>query len=101
MFRPLCLLLGLLPALCGAEPTSLRVQGSNTVGSVLGPALVRGLLQAKGAHAIETLPGAQPNEVWVQGITALGQTLRVSIAAHGSSTGFAALKSGDADLAAT
>lgn len=101
MFRPLCLLLGLLPALCGAEPTSLRVQGSNTVGSVLGPALVRGLLQAKGAHAIETLPGAQPNEVWVQGITALGQTLRVSIAAHGSSTGFAALRSGDADLAAT
>lgn len=101
MFRPLCLLLGLLPALCGAEPTSLRVQGSNTVGSVLGPALVRGLLQAKGAHAIETLPGAQPNEVWVQGVTALGQTLRVSIAAHGSSTGFAALRSGDADLAAT
>ncbi|NER64836.1 OmpA family protein [Pseudomonas sp. MAFF212427] len=101
MFRPLCLLLGLLPTLCAAEPISLRLQGSNTVGSVLGPALVRGLLQAKGAQALQTLPGAQPNEVWVQGVTPQGQTLRVSIAAHGSSTGFAALKSGDADLAAT
>lgn len=101
MFRSLCLLLGLLPALCGAEPTSLRLQGSNTVGSVLGPALVRGLLQAQGAQSIQTLPGAQPNEVWVQGVTPQGHTLRVSIAAHGSSTGFAALKTGDADLAAT
>lgn len=101
MFRSLCLLLGLLPALCGAEPTSLRLQGSNTVGSVLGPALVRGLLQAQGAQSIQTLPGAQPNEVWVQGVTPQGHRLRVSIAAHGSSTGFAALKSGDADLAAT
>ena len=101
MFRSLCLLLGLLPALCGAEPTSLRLQGSNTVGSVLGPALVRGLLQAQGAQSIQTLPGAQPNEVWVQGATPQGHTVRVSIAAHGSSTGFAALKTGDADLAAT
>lgn len=101
MLRSFCLLLGLLPALCCAEPASLRLQGSNTVGSVLGPALVRGLLQAQGARSIQTLPGARPNEVWVQGVSPQGQTLRVSIAAHGSSTGFAALKSGDADLAAT
>jgi len=61
MLRSFCLLLGLLPALCCAEPASLRLQGSNTVGSVLGPALVRGLLQAQGARSIQTLPGARPN----------------------------------------
>ncbi|MHC6225970.1 substrate-binding domain-containing protein [Pseudomonas sp. X10] len=99
MPRLLPLLLCLLPLLALAEPAQLRIQGSNTIGAALAPALVRGLLQAQGATAIETLPGAALNEVQVQARDAKGQVLRIDIAAHGSSTGFIALRSGDADLA--
>lgn len=79
---------------------TLRIQGSNTIGAVLAPALARGLLEQQGVRNIELLPSDVVNEVRVQGIDSKGQPVRVEIAAHGSSTGFAALKNGSADLAA-
>nr|WP_319528460.1 phosphate ABC transporter substrate-binding/OmpA family protein [Pseudomonas laurentiana] len=100
VFRLLLSLLAALPVAAHAEQTVLRLQGSNTIGSVLAPALVRGMLQAQAVQDIQTLPGAVANEVQVKGRTAQGQLIQVSIAAHGSSTGFTALKTGDADLAA-
>ncbi|MDU9404296.1 phosphate ABC transporter substrate-binding/OmpA family protein [Pseudomonas sp. zfem004] len=100
MHRLLPLLLCLLPTLAMAEPVQLRLQGSNTIGAALAPALVRGLLQAQGASAIDSQPGAAVNEIVIRAQSRNGQPLRIDIAAHGSSTGFAALARGDADLAA-
>ncbi|MDF0732030.1 substrate-binding domain-containing protein [Pseudomonas entomophila] len=99
MSRLLPLLLCLLPLLAQAEPATLRIQGSNTIGAALGPALVRGLLQAQGATAIDSRPGAQANETEILARDAQGRPVQAHIAAHGSSTGFAALGNGDADLA--
>ncbi|CAM3014331.1 substrate-binding domain-containing protein [Pseudomonas plecoglossicida] len=101
MLRPLLLLLPLLPLIAVAEPAHLRVQGSNTIGAALLPALVQGQLRAQQATDIEQRPGAQPNETVIKARDAHGQPLRIDIAAHGSSTGFAALGRGDADLAAS
>ncbi|WP_369986790.1 substrate-binding domain-containing protein [Pseudomonas xanthosomatis] len=100
MRRLLALLLCLLPTLAPAEPAQLRIQGSNTIGAALAPALVRGLLQSQGATSIETLPGAAANETVVRARSRNNQPVRIDIAAHGSSTGFGALASGEADLAA-
>ena len=93
----LCYLLS-LPAL--AEPVQLRIQGSNTIGATLAPALVQGLLKAQGATALEQTPGNQANETRIRALNAQGQPLRIDIAAHGSSTGIAALGNAEADLAA-
>ncbi|WP_296185537.1 phosphate ABC transporter substrate-binding/OmpA family protein [Pseudomonas sp. UBA1879] len=79
----------------------LRIQGSNTIGAQLGPALVAGLLAQQGAQQIQQLPGAQSNEVRIVGQLPSGQSVSIDVAAHGSSTGFAALKNGQADLAAS
>ncbi|HYQ49806.1 MAG TPA: phosphate ABC transporter substrate-binding/OmpA family protein [Pseudomonas sp.] len=101
MLRLLLLLLPLLPLTAVAEPAHLRVQGSNTIGATLLPALVQGQLRAQKATAIEQRPGAVTNETAITARDAQGQPLRIDIAAHGSSTGFAALGLGDADLAAS
>lgn len=101
MPRLLSLLLLSLPLLCLAEPVQLRIQGSNTIGTALGPALVQGMLRSKGATAIEHCPGAVPNEIAITAQARDGERLSVLIAAHGSSTGFAALGSGAADLVAS
>jgi len=104
MFRHLSLiLLCLLPLLARAAPDTpvqLRIQGSNTIGAALAPALVKGMLEAQGASHISTVTTRIANEIQVSAQDAHGQPLRIDIAAHGSSTGFAALKTGQADLAA-
>lgn len=100
MLRLLLLLLPLLPLTAVAEPVHLRVQGSNTIGAALLPALVQGHLWAQQATAIEQRPGAVANETVITAVDAQGQPLRIDIAAHGSSTGFIALGRGEADLAA-
>ncbi len=100
MPRLLVLLLTLLPLAALAEPAHLRVQGSNTIGAALLPALVQGQLRAQQATAIEQHPGKRANETVITARDAHGQPLRIDIAAHGSSTGFVALGHGEADLAA-
>ncbi len=93
------LLLCLLPALACAAPAQLRIQGSNTVGSALAPALVEGLLSARGATAVQRQPGAAANEQVVRALDSRGQPIRIEIAAHGTRTGFRALGDGRADIA--
>ena len=80
---------------------ALRLQGSNTIGAALGPALVRGLMEDQGLLRVSSEITGHDNEQRIVGQTADGRRVEVDIAAHGSSTGFAALKQGNADLAAS
>jgi phosphate transport system substrate-binding protein len=79
----------------------LRIHGSNTIGAALGPALVEGLLHEQGLLKVHSETPETANELRVVGETVEGRRVVVDIAAHGSSTGFAALKAGTADLAAS
>ena len=110
MLRFICsLLLGsslAVPALATPLPipvdgTVLRIQGSNTIGAALGPALAKGLMLEQGLLEVHSVPGGNANEQQVIGQTAQGQPVTIEIAAHGSSTGFTALKNATADLAAS
>ena len=80
---------------------ALRIQGSNTIGAALGPALVKGLMEYQGLQAVHSEPAEGANEQRVIGKTRQGRTVTVEVAAHGSSTGFAALKNASADLVAS
>ncbi|MFE1811528.1 substrate-binding domain-containing protein [Metapseudomonas otitidis] len=80
---------------------ALRIQGSNTIGAKLGPALVRGLMEEEGLGNIRQEAGSQENEVQLIGRAPSGREVRINVAAHGSGTGFVALKDGSADLAAS
>ncbi|WP_122317288.1 substrate-binding domain-containing protein [Pseudomonas cichorii] len=92
--------LAALPIPADGAPV-LRIQGSNTIDAQLGPALVQGLMHEQGLQSLRILPGAQPNETRVTGLTAAGQAVGAEIAAHGSGTGFSALRAGSADIAAS
>lgn len=81
--------------------SALRIQGSNTIGEKLGPALVKGLFEEQGLHAIRIEAGAAENERKITGMTDDGRSVTIEVAAHGSSTGFVGLKNGSADLAAS
>lgn len=87
-----------LPPSADGQPV-LRIQGSNTIGAHLLPELVKGLLLEQGYKDIGSEASAE-NEQRVHGRDAGGHEVVVEIAAHGSSTGFAALKDGSADIAA-
>lgn len=85
---------------------TLTIEGSNTIGAVLAPALVTGYLESLGAAKVAVVEG-QENErqitAQIKSNNARGQGLidfRVEIAAHGSSTGFRALHNQQADIAA-
>lgn len=86
MLRLLVLLLTLLPLATLSDPLHLRVQGSNTIGAALIPALVQGQLRAQQATAIAQQPGKVANERVITARDVHGQPLRIDIAAHGSST---------------
>lgn len=79
----------------------LRIQGSNTIGAALGPALVEGLLSELGLRKIHRETPDTANELRIVGETVQGRRVVVEVAAHGSSTGFTALKAASADLAAS
>jgi phosphate transport system substrate-binding protein len=95
-----------LTASAGVLPTPeagpvLRIQGSNTIGAALGPALVDGLMREQGLLKIHSEAPDKANELRIIGETVQGRRVAVDIAAHGSSTGFTALKTATADLAAS
>ena len=79
----------------------LRIQGSNTIGAALGPALVEGLMNEQGLRKIHREPPDTANELRIVGETVQGRRVVAEVAAHGSSTGFTALKATSADLAAS
>jgi len=84
-----------------ANDPVLRIQGSNTIGAALGPALVEGLMREQGLLKVHSERSDKTNEQRIVGETAQGRRVVVEVAAHGSSTGFTALKNSSTDLAAS
>lgn len=80
---------------------AMRIQGSNTIGAQLGPALAEGLMRKQGLQSVHTEAGVAANELRVIGTASDGRQVTIDVAAHGSGTGFTALKAGKADLAAS
>jgi len=79
----------------------LRVAGSNTIGSSLGPALAEAYLKQLGASDIRVRPGAAAEEKNVSGILPGSSSPSViAIAAHGSATAFSGLAEGKCDVGA-
>ena len=88
-----------LPLPSDGQP-AMRIQGSNTIGAKLGPALVGGMLEKEGFTDVHIEP-ASGNEQRVTARDDKGHLVNIQVAAHGSSTGFVALGDGSADLAAS
>ena len=85
-----------LPA--GAAVPTIRLQGSNTVGAALAPALVRAFLAREGYTEIGAVPTGPEEQRLDARRPGDGARLRVELAAHGTATGFAALAGGQADI---
>lgn len=109
MLRAMLMLATLgMPAFAGAASlvvpegaaTVLRIHGSNTIGAQLGPALAAGLLREQGLQPIRVEAGASVNEQRITARSSAGEVV-IEVAAHGSGTGFSALKAGIADIAAS
>lgn len=75
----------------------LRLQGSNTVGHSLAPALVEAWFAERGYGAVSREQLAK-EEVRLSAESGEGERMVVDIIAHGSSTAFKALAAGEADL---
>ena len=88
-----------LPLPSNGQPV-LHIQGSNTIGAKLGPALVGGLLEKEGFTGVRVQESGI-NEQRVVGRDAQGRMVSIEVAAHGSSTGFVALGQGSSELAAS
>jgi len=77
-----------------------RIDGSNTIGAELAPALVRAWMTTHGAESVERLE-LRENETRLIGfVPDINAHVLVDIAAHGSGTGFKALAAGTSDIAA-
>lgn len=76
----------------------LRLHGSNTIGSELAPALVRGWFQKRNYVDIVTRAMGQDVTI-VQAVNQKGKIQKVEIHSHGSGTGFTAIAEGRADMA--
>lgn len=96
LLRLLCWVLASLPL--AAAATDLEIHGSNTIGAHLAPELVRGFLKQKTHSSLETQLTGVENEQVISTQEGQKEPLRVKVAAHGSSTGFNALKTGKADI---
>ena len=78
------------------------IQGSNTIGAVMAPNLVKSYFKFKGAKNIRSYKTTIENELVVEGVLPeTDQVSKVLIAAHGSSTGFKALANNKAQIAAS
>ena len=77
--------------------TLLRFHGSNTIGGKLLPALAEAFLTEEGYRQVHRVPGAKDDEEFIVGERD-GVTQQIEIAAHGSKTAFADLKSGSTDI---
>jgi phosphate transport system substrate-binding protein len=89
-----------------SDSAIFAIQGSNTIGAKLAPALVKGYLESMGGAQTRVV-NLGNNESRISSILMNNraavnghQVVAVDIAAHGSSTGFGALKTFEADIAA-
>lgn len=84
-----------------ADVKIFAVQGSNTIGAHLGPALIQSYLEKKGAVDVSIRKTGVVNEMIVSGTVPATRTrVYATVAAHGSGTGFSGLGDGSADIAA-
>ena len=82
-----------------AGQTALRIEGSNTLGARLVPALVQGLMQQQGLQSIKVEELSQGSRI--TGLTAANQPVPVEVISEGSGSGFTALSQSRAQLAAS
>ncbi|MGC8120637.1 substrate-binding domain-containing protein [Marinobacter sp. VGCF2001] len=80
-----------------ASANELEIHGSNTVGATLAPMLVTGYLEQQGNGSVRSQSTGTENEQILVTGTDRGP-VSVLVAAHGSSTGFRALASGQAQV---
>ena len=79
----------------------LRVAGSNTIGSSLGPALAEAFFQQLQASEIRVQPGPVADETKISGfLPGTPSPSVITIAAHGSSTAFTGLAQAKCDIGA-
>jgi phosphate transport system substrate-binding protein len=88
------------PSFASGPLAVLRIQGSNTMGTGLLPALVQGLFTSRSLADAQVKGLPEENEWQVTAGAPPGPQVQASISAHGTATGFAALAAGLADLAA-
>lgn len=86
--------------------TLLTITGSNTIGADLAPALAKGYLKKLGGYAIQSAKNGENQQVIYANLplnkgNKQHKIVRINIAAHGSSTGFSALKAQTTDIAAS
>lgn len=84
--------------------TWLRLQGSNTVGARLAPAWAKAFLEHQGIQQVTIQPTTVENEFIVSGTQSTeskngANKVAITIAAHGSATGFQALLDNQTDIA--
>jgi phosphate transport system substrate-binding protein len=78
--------------------TVLRLQGSNTIGAKLAPALVEEYLKRKGATKTRREPGAKEEEIRIIGKMGRTKAWAVEIKSHGSGTAFEGLEKRVCDI---
>lgn len=90
-----------IPDLLNVDPqVILKLDGSNTIGAKLAPALADAYLVSLGAVATVVKQLEQPNEVQVVGyLPENARVVAIEIKAHGSSTGFKTLVNEETDIA--
>lgn len=80
----------------------IRLSGSNTIGSELGPKLVEAWLASKGATDVKDVERTGPDGAKLDereiSATLDGKTVKVEVKAHGSATAFKDLAAGTADI---
>lgn len=76
----------------------LKLQGSNTIGAELAPALAEEFLKKQGAVRIRRVPGKNHEEQLVEGIMEGCRNRAVEIKAHGSATAFEGLQANACDI---
>lgn len=84
-------------ALPPAAAFELEIHGSNTVGATLAPMLVSGFLQQLSNADVRSRPTGEENEQ-ILSVADGNRDIRILVAAHGSSTGFRTLASGQAAI---
>lgn len=78
--------------------TVLRLQGSNTIGAKLAPALVEEYLKRRGASRTRREPGANEEELRIVGSMGGTKAWAVEIKSHGSGTAFEGLENAQCDI---
>ncbi|MCO5785379.1 hypothetical protein DHB74_03300 [Pseudomonas sp. G11-1] len=84
-----------------AAPLQLQINGSNTIGAQLAPLLVEGMLKESGATEIDIQLDAEPQEHRITAVGAQGESIEISLNAHGSTTGFTGLIDRTGQIAAS